>query len=172
MTRFRRRSSAGSIVVAGRRTDGLLHTEVVDHRPGTGWMVQRLVEVCAKWQPVAVVIDAAGPAGSLIKPLESAGIEVTRPGGRDVAQAFGQWFDAVTENELRYLPHAALDAAAAGAKTRPLGDAQALARRTTSVDISPLVATTLAAWGLNAHLPEDEPDPQFWNWADLDEEDA
>jgi hypothetical protein len=55
---------------------------------------------------------------------------------------------------LRYVPRPALDAAVAGAATRPLGDSWAWARKGLSVDICPLVAVSLARWGhaTRAHL--------------------
>jgi hypothetical protein len=53
----------------------------------------------------------------------------------------------VAERSLRYLPRPALDAAVAGAAKRPLGDSWAWARQGLSVDISPLVAVSLARWG-------------------------
>lgn len=170
--------TAGAIAVAGRREDGTLHTEVVEHRLGTAWMVPWLLERVDKWRPCALVIDGAGPAGALIaqlevawdKAAEEAGMdrpayqEVIRPTGREVAQAYGQWRDAVAEDGLRYMPHPALDAAVAGAKERALGEAKALTRTASSVDISPLVATTLAAWGhtTRAHIEEEEVVP----WAE------
>jgi hypothetical protein len=46
---------------------------------------------------------------------------------------------------------------------RPLGDAWAWARRGVSVDISPLVAVTLAKWGLGAQVEEDtDPLDNIW----------
>lgn len=140
--------SAGSIGVAGRRGDGALHVEVTDHRPGTGWMVDRMVALTDRWSPCAVVVDPAGPAGSLIADLAAAGIEVVTTSARDVAQACGWIFDAATGDRpvLRHRGQAELATALAGAVRRPLGDAWAWSRRG-GVDISPLVAVTLAAWG-------------------------
>ena len=59
----------------------------------------------------------------------------------------------------RYGPRPALDAAVAGAGKRPLGDSWAWARWGLSVDISPLVAVSLARWGhaTRAHLYNREP---------------
>jgi hypothetical protein len=146
--------SHAAIAVAGRRLDGLGHGEVVDHHPGTGWVVPRLVELVERWQPCAVVVDGTGPAGSLIPPLEAAGVEVARPGARGMAQAAGDVFDAVAERTVRIVPRPALDAAVAGARQRPLGDSWAWARKGLSVDICPLVALSLARWGhaTRAHL--------------------
>jgi hypothetical protein len=142
--------SAAAVAVAGVRPDGLGHVEVVDHRPGTGWVVGRLVELAGKWRPCAVVVDDTGPAGSLIPPLEAAGLELVRPTTRARAAADSGFYDAVAEQTVRYRPgpHGpALVAAVAGAAKRPLGDSWAWARRGLSVDISPLVAVSLARWG-------------------------
>jgi hypothetical protein len=146
--------SHAAIAVAGGRLDGLGHGEVVDHHPGIGWVVPRLLELQQRWQPCAVVVDPTGPAGSLIAPLEAAGVEVVKPSAREAAHAAGDLFDAVAEATMRYRPRPALDAAVAGARQRPLGDGFAWARKGLSVDICPLVALTLARWGhaTRAHL--------------------
>ncbi|MCP2339177.1 terminase large subunit domain-containing protein [Actinomadura rupiterrae] len=142
--------SHASIGVAGRR-EGLTLVEVAEHRRGTGWVVPRLVEMCERWGPCAVVIDAAGPAGSLIPDLEAAGVAVTKPSMRDLTQACGGFIDAARPQDgpptLRHAGQRALDEAVAGAVRRSLGDAWAWSRRSSAVDISPLVAVTLAAWG-------------------------
>jgi hypothetical protein len=165
----------GSIGVAGRRPDGLTHVEAVDHRPKTSWMVPRILELQERWKPCAVVIDAGGGAGSLIPELKEAGFEpVTAasdppeggkalliPTMREVAQACGAFYDAATDAKtLRHLGQPELAVALAGALKRPLGDAWAWDRKG-GVDISPLVAVTLAAWGLatRGHLTDDNPAP-------------
>ncbi|MFJ1964890.1 terminase [Streptomyces massasporeus] len=153
--------SHAAIAVAGEWRGGT-HVEVVDHRPGTGWILERARELHERWQPRCWVIDAAGPAGSLIADLEEAlGVEVVQTKGRDVAAACGQFYDAVTEQTLSHLDQAPLAAALAGAQKRTLGDAWAWARRIVSVDISPLVAATLAKWGLGVEV-EDEGAPNLW----------
>jgi hypothetical protein len=147
--------SAAAIGVAGLRADGLEHCEVVDHRPGTSWVVPRLVDLHGRWKPCAVVVDDTGPAGSLVAPLEAAGVEVVKPTTKARAAADSGFYDAVTDSRsLRYVPRPALDAAVAGAATRPLGDSWAWARKGLSVDICPLVAVSLARWGhaTRAHL--------------------
>jgi hypothetical protein len=157
--------SAAAIAVAGVRPDGLGHVEVVDHRPGTGWVVGRLVELADRWQPCAIVVDDTGPAGSLIPPLEAAELEVARPTTRARAAADSGFYDAVVNGALRYRPgpHGpALDAAVAGAAKRPLGDSWAWARRGLSVDISPLVAVSLARWGHATRAHKHNPGPSIY----------
>jgi len=170
----------GSVAVAGRRPDGLVHAEVVDHRPKTSWMVPRLLELQERWRPCAMVIDAGGGAGSLIPELKEAGFEpVTAssdppqggkalliPTMREVAQACGAFYDAATDAKtLRHLGQPELAVALAGALKRPLGDAWAWDRKG-GVDISPLVAVTLAAWGLatRGHLTDEDAVEPWGAW--------
>ncbi|HJV08911.1 MAG TPA: hypothetical protein VJ653_04495 [Acidimicrobiales bacterium] len=148
--------SFGSIAVAAERPDGHLQVEVVDHQERTAWMVPRLLEL-QQWKPCAVVIDPASQAVSLIPELEAAGVEVTKPTMRETAQACGLFYQAVSDSaRLRHLDQPELTVALAGAERRPLSDAWAWARKSTSVDITPLVAATLAVWGhaTRAHLAQ------------------
>ncbi|WP_063735613.1 hypothetical protein [Streptomyces sp. RTd22] len=155
--------SHAAICVAGEGAGGAVHVEVVDHRPGMGWLVERVKELHERWSPRCWVVDASGPAGSLIAELErELGVEVVQPKAREVAQACGQLYDGVAEQSVVHLDQAPLAAALAGARQRPLGDAWAWARRGVSVDISPLVAATLAAWGLQCEIEEEEEVPEPW----------
>ncbi|MFD8797216.1 terminase [Streptomyces atroolivaceus] len=147
--------SHAAIAVAGPWRGGT-HVEVPDHRPGTGWVVERAKELHARWQPRCWVVDEGGPAGSLIPELKDAlGVEIVTPKAREIAQGCGQFYDAVAEQGLSHHDPAPLATALAGAQKRPLGDAWAWARRSVGVDISPLVAVTLAKWGLGADVEED-----------------
>lgn len=158
--------SSSAIAVSGLRPDGNVHVEIVDCHPGTEWVVDRVAQLAARWKPCAVVIDGAGPAGSFIAPLEARGIEIIKPSARDMAQACGQFYDHAVNKTLRHLDQAPLAAALAGARRRDLGDAWAWARKNVTVDICPLVAATLAAWGhaTRAHTYTGDYDPlsNFW----------
>jgi phage terminase large subunit-like protein len=144
-----------AIAVAGPWRGGT-HVEIADHRPGVGWVVERAKELHERWQPRCWVVDAGGPAGSLIEDLAAQlGVEIVSPKTREIAQATGQFYDAVTDQSLSHLDDAPLATALAGAQKRPLGEAWAWARRPGGgVDISPLVAATLAKWGLNAEVED------------------
>jgi hypothetical protein len=160
--------SRSTIGVASVRSDGLRHVEVVDSRPGTGWVIPRLTELVAKYTPDAVVIDEFGPTGSLLAEAEEAGLAVTKLGTAAVAKAFGQFFDAVCDQDpdartVRHIGQPELTMAVAGAVTRPLGEGKAWDRKHSAVDITPLVAVTNAHHGLVSILPEQQ-QPFFAGW--------
>jgi hypothetical protein len=147
--------SVATIGVAGLRADGLPHVEVVERRRGTGWVVGRIVELVGRHRPSGVFVDNQGPAGSLIADLERAGVSVTTVNATEHARACGNLFDLVEQGGLRHLGTGELREAVRGAKTRPLGDAWAWARSKSSVDISPLVAVTLALIGVGEPAEEE-----------------
>jgi len=143
---------SASIAVAGGRSDGFTHVEVVENRPGTRWVIDRLVELNRRWQPSCVVLDVGSPAGALLPDLERAGLNLTKVSGREMAQASVALAAAVSDETVRHLDQAPLNAAVAAAKKRMIGDLWAFGRRGSFVDISPLVACALAAWGYAQHI--------------------
>jgi len=162
--------SSSSIAAAGVNAAGLRHVEVTgrdamsDHRPGTGWLVCRLVEILEQTPGSTVVVDATGPAGSLLPDLraalEAAGSDATV---REVSfaehkQAVGQFYDSVMQGTLAHLGQTAVRLALSGASKRPMGDAWLWSRQRSSVDITPLVACTLAAWAVGLVVEAKESD--------------
>jgi hypothetical protein len=161
------------IVVAGLNQDGLTHIEItgadeLDHRSGDRWVVARVEELIERWNPCAIVIDRASQAGSLIKDLEKdgsvmkrRGMEVTCPTARDYAQACG-WFGSavMTSNGqpqlLAHRDQLPMTLAVSGAAKRNLAELWAWDRKSTTTDISPLVAATLAVWGFQTKSSEQE----------------
>jgi len=140
--------SSSSIASVGRRADGDAQVEVVDRRSGTGWIPARLYELADRHEPVAVMCDPTGPAGSLVHLCEAADVKITVVSASEYAKAFGGFVDAVDERRIRHLGGHDLRSAVKGASKRPLGDgAFGWGRRNSTVDISPLVAGTLAFWG-------------------------
>lgn len=129
---------------------------VREHGPGIGWVVDRLKALGIR----KVYLDARGPAGALIVDLDEAGIEHVDVSPAQHAQACGGLLAAVLSHAFRHDGQPHLDDAVAGATRRPYGDAWAWNRRSASVDISPLVAVTLARWGA---LQSDET-PFFGAW--------
>jgi len=154
-----------SIGVASVREDGRMHLELVDRRAGTDWLVPAVVRLSRLWRPVAVAVAGRSPAASLVDDLKAAGLrspEASEPAERgdlvvlrqgDVIEACGQIADAVRQGRVVHTDQAPLTAAVNGARTRRSGDAWTLDRRSSPVDISPLVAVTLARWALLTRGP-------------------
>ena len=139
--------SSASIGAAGKRSDGKAHIEVIERRRGTRWVPDRLAELKEAHRPAAIICDGSGPAASLLGQLAELRVEVITVSAKEQAQACGIFFDACEQQTLRHLGTSELTAAVRGAAKRPLGDAWAWSRKASSVDISPLVAVTLALWG-------------------------
>jgi phage terminase large subunit-like protein len=141
--------SAATIAVAGWRADRRVHVEVVDHRPGTDWIVERVAELDRRWHPWPVIVDPASPAASLLIDLASLGVPTETLSARDYAAACAQFYDAVVRAQPRvaHLDQPVLNLAVGAARKRVFGDAWVWARKL-GADVTPLVAVTLARWGL------------------------
>jgi hypothetical protein len=141
--------SSSAIAAACRRDDSLIPVEILAHHRGTGWVVERLGELVEKHNVTVIVLDGRGPAASLIKDIEDkVGFEVTIISTAEYAQACGGFFDDVVEKVIRHGGQEELDDAVQGAAVRPLSEAWAWSRKKSTVDITPLVAVTLARWGV------------------------
>ena len=135
----------GSVAVAGFNEDGKFQVEIHECRQGTGWMVDRIMEMDERGIFDQWVCDATGPCASLIAPLRERGLNLETVNATEHGQAFGRFVDMVAEAEVEHLGSDELRDAIRGAKARPIGDgASAWARKHSSVNISPLVAATLA----------------------------
>ncbi len=129
---------------AGRSTVAdAVHGVVVDYWRGTAWVVERAGELVAKWGG-EVVVAKGSPAASMIKALTAAGVPVREVSTEHLARACGELLDAVVEGRFRHRDQAPLNIAVRGAVKRDHGDAWVWSRRKSEVDISPLVAVTLA----------------------------
>jgi hypothetical protein len=138
--------SRTSIAVAGGRSDGLRHLEVIDNQPGTHWVIERALQLDARWHPAGWVLDPGGPSGSMIADFEAANLKVIPVTSREIAQASAGLHDDVVNDRVRHLDDIRLNEAVLAAKKRTLGDGWAFDRRT-DVDSSPLLAVTLARHG-------------------------
>src|SRR5262245_15089921 len=146
-------------IVAGWRDEaGRPHVEVVDAGPGISWLVPRLLDIEARYAPRAFAHDSIGPVTAVAGAVARAGIATASTSTRDYAGACASFLAAIVDGTLRYTPHPDLDAAAAGAAKRPVGDgAWAWGRRASTGSIAPLVAATEALWAWDAAPPAPEP---------------
>ncbi len=117
--------------------------EVVDYRAGTGWVIARGIDLWQRFK-VPVAIDSTGPAAGFADELEREGVQVVRLTAREVANASGRLYDRVVTGEVKIRRHGELDRAVSGANKRLSGDSWSWGRTKSSVDISPLMAITIA----------------------------
>lgn len=143
-----------SIGACARYPDGTAHVELAEcrstHEHGTMWAVDWLAE---RWpRTAAVVIDTQSPALSLLPDLRARHVKVTVTGARELGQATGRMLDMLAARTVTHLPDTAQPAladAALAVTLRPVGHGGMTAwqRAGIDVDISPLVAVTLALHG-------------------------
>lgn len=148
-----------AIAYAGRRGDGHLQVAMVDWRAGTGWVVERLVELKERWKPVAVAVDTRSEG--LLLDLEKAGITVPEdpeepargdlaiPTATDTAAAYAMFVDTARAEGLRHADDAPVNTALAQAKTRQLAGGSTWDHRGPG-EAGPLKAVTLALWAFEA----------------------
>jgi hypothetical protein len=91
-------------------------------------------------------------------------VTVTEVTTADVVSAHATFVATCQEGQLRHIGQPELASALTGAVRRPVGDAFAWSRRSSGVDISPLVACTLALWGLKT-FPHQTREPRIFSLA-------
>lgn len=152
--------SWASIASGGRREDNNAHVELVDRRQGTAWLAERVSELVRKHQPGAVLYDGAGPGSAVADEIAARGVSLTPVATSDYVKACGVFYDAVEAGRLRHLGAKEMESAIRGCARRPLVDSWAWSRRASRVDISPLVAATIAVW--RTFQPPAEPWGEAW----------
>jgi hypothetical protein len=135
--------SAAAIGVAGRRSDGRDHIEVVDHVGSMSGVLDRLADLHVKYPSAPIGVDTGAAAGSLVPGLDEREIPFVALTAGEVTSACGSFYDGAVEKTVRHLGQPELNAALSSARKRELAGAWAWHRRD-SGDICPLVAVTLA----------------------------
>jgi len=139
------------ITAAGMNPAGKVHVEITgkstgefDHRPGTAWVVDRLVRVL-NGNPLYIAAGSA--AESLVPDLQKAGIWVIRIPTKDIPAACGRFYDLAMSGQLAHTGQTDLAAAVTSARQKFLGDKTFTWVRPSGVsDISAMYGATLAAW--------------------------
>jgi phage terminase large subunit-like protein len=120
--------------------------QLIDHRPGTGWLAERIVELADRHGVTTVIRDPRGPAGATEL---GHGLVVVDVSSRELSEACAWMVDALRRglDGLRIRPRPELSLAFANATAATRGDGQAIwVRRTADADLSPLYAVNLASW--------------------------
>ncbi len=140
------------IGVAGLRGDGRRQVEVVAEGRGVAWAADWLAERVELWSPCAVVLD--GTALPLESPLADRGVVATTTSARDRAQATVAFFDDLAADRVRRPPgEPLLDTAVVAARRKYLTDGWVW----DGPGVAPLVAVTLAHYGLSMAAPPRKP---------------
>lgn len=139
-----------TVCLAGRRGDGRLHVEWYHSGPGVTWLPEW---VAAHIGPSvrAVVVDERGALAEL--DWRAAKIRPTFTGHKDVANAAGLFWDAVTDATLAHRGQVELSRAVLSAKQRPMLGGQGFGWDRKAPGSSVLVAVSLALWGVDCERP-------------------
>ena len=142
--------TTASVALAGGRSDGRWHVELVENRRGADWVPGFIGKLINKNPQVrAVVVDVGSPARAIADDLVKLKVKITTPRVADVGAACARLVEAVRLDQVRHIDQMQLGAALASARKRALGqtDMWAWNRKSADADITPIVATTLALWG-------------------------
>lgn len=137
----------------GRRTLVLSKTA-----PFTTWVIPALEKLILKRDIVEIVLFPGGQAGLLIPELITAGIEYSALSTQEVGQSCAAFQTGVRDGTIEHVGQSELDAAVANAKTKFSGEAELWFRKDPTIDISPLVAVSTAAFRWGKHAEYDTED--------------
>lgn len=138
--------STACIAAAWRDDHGIAYVEIVEHKPGTTWLVKRLQELSQKYR-VPVAHDTVG--ATLV---EAEQLQKLRPrpklqplAYRDLSPGCAQIMKDINNRTLKHFNQPSLDEAVRVVVKRPIGETgYAWGRRASGGDITPIVAATFA----------------------------
>jgi phage terminase large subunit-like protein len=149
--------SSSSIAASWKRPDDKWQVVLIESAPGTNWVAQAIADIWHNRRPIGIWLDRNGPAGSLISDLQTLNVPLVNDVPvADLAKGCGQFFDACKEGTLAHYDDPQLIVSLDGAVKRPVSDAWVWSRRASNIDISPLVAITMALYGAkeNSRTPQ------------------
>ncbi len=151
--------STATMATAAWTVDGLPYVDVLETRRGDPvWGVQEFVKMCERHDVRALVVDGASAAHSLVDPMRQRGLTVTVTTARQMAAAFGGFYDSVMDGQVRHLDQPLLNMALGVARKRQIGDGGfGWSRKDSESDITPVTAATLALWGLTSGEVAEKP---------------
>lgn len=125
-----------AVVACGIGAEGLPVVELIDYRPGVGWVEDRCRQLVADHQG-SLVVEARSPASALALRVD------TEMSGVEAVAASSAFYDAVADGQVRVRTDARFDSALVAAGRQVVGESWRIGRRT-GKDVTPLVAATLA----------------------------
>ena len=150
-----RNPQSASIAVGWPTESEGTHTELVAYRSGSpSWVVAEVKRLVSERAISFVAIDDYGPAGVLGSELEGAfeydpRVTVIKPRGTDLAPVCSHYFNGVATKTITHGRADPLDDAIRGLVLKNVGDNYVWHRRQSRNDLSPLWASSIAAWVVN-----------------------
>ena len=128
---------------------------ILEWSKGSKWLPAKLAQIL-EGKPGDVWLDPQGPAGALLNDLRDAGIEWHEISARQYAQACGELYAAVVEDQsFHHEGQPVLDIARRQATRKTRGDAWVWDRRRPDASVSPLGAVTIARWAALQQAEDD-----------------
>lgn len=153
--------SRAVVCAAGYTTDNTPIVEVIDARPGSGWLPDRLRQL-RNHTPVATLVDARSPASTVAADPSLDDI-LTIPDSRAVAAGTGSFLDRVAGGSIRLAWDAEMLTAFDVLALRVVGDlGQMIDRKHSAGSVAHIEAAMLALTGLE-QAPPPAPAPMIWS---------
>lgn len=156
-----------AISVCGKRSDGSLHTEVVEYRLGVGWALDWLRKRVTQYDGLTIGLQERGSvvSGYIDEFKAIDGLHVVPIAGKHLTDATGAWYDGVMahtvdsgKQKVWHIGQDLLTQAVDGADRKMFNDGAFLFDRNKSVaDISPIQSCIMAygAFSLEKDLKND-----------------
>ena len=142
-------ADAWHIEIPGRRRRNAMgeKVQVLDHRPGTSWVVPRFIDLKKRFPNLVVHILAGSAAASLKPALTKAGIDVEELTATQFPAACGFMQDQAETTQLAHLGQPTLTKAVGATKAREVGEkTRVWTRKGGKVDTTPMWASTVALY--------------------------
>jgi phage terminase large subunit-like protein len=128
--------------------------ELIEHRPGVSWVVDRAVQLHRQYKGT-LIVDGYSPANSLVDRLEAGGIPIVRYSLRDMVSACGVLYDAILDDAIRIRPHPMLELALKSARKKMIASGWLWSRTIEEADLTPLFSATMAYYhATNRQTPD------------------
>lgn len=153
--------SKAVIAAAGLASDGTPVCEIVDARPGAGWVADRLRQLADRHHPAAILVDARSPASPIAADPALDDI-IETPTSSRVAAGTADFLDRIAQGTIRLRYDKALAASFDVLALRTVGDlGQMLDRKNSAGSIAEIEAAMLAHSAITQR-PAPAPAPEIW----------
>ncbi len=143
-----------SVAAAVLTEDGRPFVTLRVQRPGMMWLVSYLSELAERSGQWEVALQSKGcPAMEFVQPLKDAGFTVHSIDGSTIGLATGRFKDRVRDRRLVTVDQPPVNLAIEGGVTARYAENEAWSRVRSVTDVSPVIAETVALYGLEVCSP-------------------